>query len=89
MMPTSSPYRMTVASVRMSDYRMDVQLNDGREMSVYWGAFDALSRATPAQRENWALDDDGAAIRWPEIGQRIPVESICRASSSGRLRLRA
>ena len=77
---TNQYAHISATSVEFSAFRMEVELNDGRRVTVPLGAFPTLSRATPAQRNNWTLTEEGACLSWPEIGQNITMEAIYQAS---------
>jgi hypothetical protein len=62
--------------VRFSNGMLQVQLDDGRQVSlplaeVPWLRW--LARATPRQRANWSLEPGGYAIYWPDLDDGIEV----------------
>lgn len=88
---TTATAHMSATYVFFSAFSMEVELSDGRRVSVPLGAFPTLSRATPAQRDNWILTDAGACVSWPEIGQNIPIDNLYMASDAmtGRMAMYA
>jgi hypothetical protein len=55
---------------------MNVDLLDGRSISVPIAWFPTLSRASQSQRENWELLGDGEGIHWPEIDEDLSVSGL-------------
>jgi hypothetical protein len=63
-------------SVTFTEYSMNVDLLDGRSISVPIAWFPTLSRASQSQRENWELLGDGEGIHWPEIDEDLSVSGL-------------
>ena len=62
--------------VRCSGEKLDLELSDGRKVAVPLTWFPRLGYATQAERDNWVLEGDGDAIRWPDLDEDILVEGI-------------
>jgi hypothetical protein len=65
-----------VADVRCDSERLNVQLEDGRAISVPLRWYPRLAGATPAQRARWELAGAGFGIHWPEIDEDLSVEGL-------------
>jgi hypothetical protein len=63
-------------SVRFTAGRMNVMLDDGREISIPLDRFPRLQQASPAQRRKWQISAFGTGIRWPDIDEDIGVAGI-------------
>ena len=63
-------------SVNFTEYSMNVDLLDGRTISVPIAWFPTLSKASQSQRENWELLGDGEGIHWPEIDEDLSVSGL-------------
>lgn len=63
-------------NVSFTEYSMNVDLVDGRTISVPIAWFPALSRASQSQREKWELLGDGEGIHWPEIDEDLSVSGL-------------
>lgn len=55
---------------------MNVQLEDGRRISVPIVWFPRLAEATPQQRDRWELIGRGVGIHWDEPDEDISVEGL-------------
>lgn len=62
--------------VIVTEHELNVQLTDGRTISVPLAWFPRLLHATPLQRSVWQLLGDGEGIHWPEIDEDISVEGL-------------
>lgn len=65
-----------VASVRCTDERLEVTLQDGRTLStpLFW--YPRLLGASAAQRANWEPAGAGYGIHWPDIDEDLSVEGL-------------
>jgi hypothetical protein len=63
-------------SVNFTEHSMNVDLLDGRTISVPIAWFPTLSKASQSQRENWELLGDGEGIHWPEIDEDLSVSGL-------------
>ncbi len=53
-----------------------VRLADGRELGIPLAWSERLSAATPAQRMNYEIEEQGAAIHWPEVDEDIGLATF-------------
>jgi hypothetical protein len=79
-MSTLAPSLATVLAtgVRFDADKLQVQLSDGREISVPLEWFPKLRDATEAQRANWRLIGTGVGIHWEEIDEDLSVAGLLR-----------
>jgi len=76
-MPCSDPRPQDVVrDIRFARGRMHVALADGRTISVPLTFYPLLAEATPAQRANWKLADEGCGIHWPDLDEDIGVGAL-------------
>ena len=61
-------------SVTFDDDSMQVQLSDGRALSVPIAWFPRLLHATPAQRANYTISTRG--LHWQELDEDISVDGL-------------
>jgi hypothetical protein len=54
-------------------------LADGRTIMVPLEWFPALAAGSPAAREHYAIEEDGAVAVWPDLGERVSVEGLMLA----------
>lgn len=70
--------------VTVTDDALNIELSDGRALSVPLTWFPRLVHATPAERTNWRLIGRGEGIHWEdlqEVQQRpslLPTRCYCR-----------
>jgi hypothetical protein len=69
----SEQEKIFATGARITDERLVVELWNGNEVNVPLAISWRLMAATPAQRENYVLEDRGTAIRWPEVDEDIGV----------------
>ena len=63
-------------NISFTEDSLNVDLLDGRTISVPITWFPALSKATKSQRNNWELLGDGEGIHWPEIDEDLSVSGL-------------
>jgi len=68
--------------VTVSDSTLDVELQDGRSLSVPISWYPRLEHATKSERDNWALIGSGIGIHWPDIDEDISVEALVAGTPS-------
>ena len=66
----------TAVNVRCSNDMLTAELADGRVVSAPLSWYPRLVHATQAERDNWQLEGDGDAIRWPDLDEDILVEAL-------------
>jgi hypothetical protein len=70
-------------AVTVSDERIDVELDDGRRLSVPLAWYPRLVHATAAERSRYELWGSGYAIEWPDLDEHISVEGLLAGRRSG------
>lgn len=69
--------------VYASATHLEVELVDGRKISVPIEWYPRLATATPAQRNRWELLGRGTGIHWPDLDEDLSVEGIVAGRRSG------
>ena len=69
--------------VTVSDDTLDVELSDGRAISVPLTWFPRLVHASPAERANWRLIGRGQGVHWEDLDEDISVEGLLAGRPSG------
>ena len=62
---------------------LNVDLSDGRTISVPVAWFPRLLYSTQKERDNWRLIGRGHGIHWEEIDEDISVEGLLAGKPSG------
>jgi hypothetical protein len=70
-------------SVMITEDTLNVDLSDGRTISVPLTWFPRLVHATREQRDNWRLIGRGHGIHWNDIDEDISVEDLIAGRPSG------
>jgi len=70
-------------SVMITEDTLNVDLSDGRTISVPLTWFPRLVHATQEQRDNWRLIGRGHGIHWNDIDEDISVEGLIAGRPSG------
>ena len=73
-----------VAHVKCKDDRLEVELRDGRTISIPLEWYPRLKSATPVQRATWELCGAGYGIHWPLIDEDLSVEGLLRGEPAPR-----
>ena len=63
-------------AVRISEHELQVDLADGRRVSVPLVWFPRLLHATQDQRSDYELMGDGEGIHWPGVDEDISVRGL-------------
>jgi hypothetical protein len=69
--------------VKVSEDTLNVDLSDGRTISVPLSWFPRLVYASREQRNNWRLIGRGHGIHWDDIDEDISVEGLISGRPSG------
>jgi len=69
--------------VRVGQEALEVDLADGRSITVPLTWFPRLLRGTPIERANWRLVGNGEGIHWPDLDEDISVVSLLAGRRSG------
>jgi Protein of unknown function (DUF2442) len=64
--------------VACSNDVLQVELADGREISVPLSWYPRLEKASPKDRKNWELIGGGLGIHWESLDEDVSVESLLR-----------
>jgi hypothetical protein len=76
--------RLLIAEqVRFTKESLQVELADGRSISVPLSWYPRLAHATPKERAKWRLIGEGEGIHWPELDEDISVENLVLGRRSG------
>ena len=63
-------------NISCSSESLTAELADGRVVSAPLSWYPRLVHATQDERDNWQLEGDGDAIRWPDLDEDILVEAL-------------
>lgn len=69
--------------VSVTDDTLQVELSDGRTVSVPVAWYPRLVHATARERAHWELIGGGVGIRWPDLDEDVSVEGLIAGRSSG------
>jgi hypothetical protein len=77
-MTTSAAGAITVLAtdVRFQADKMNVQLSDGRVISVPLEWSPTLRKASAKKRNNWRLSGKGVGIHWDDLDEDLSVEGL-------------
>ena len=76
---TASNVEVTVPSalsVRVTEDTLTAELADGRTISVPLEWYPRLVHATPEERNNYELLEDGQGIHWPDLDEDLSVKGF-------------
>ncbi|MDA8344890.1 MAG: DUF2442 domain-containing protein [Thermaerobacter sp.] len=65
-----------IVSVSVRAGKIRVALRDGRDVAIPLRWSPRLLAATPTQRRNVRIVDDGQALRWPDVDEDIEVSAF-------------
>ena len=69
--------------VRVSADSLNVDLVDGRSISVPLEWYPRLASSSDAERNNWRLIGSGEGIHWPDLDEDISVDHLLSGVRSG------
>jgi hypothetical protein len=69
--------------VAISEDTLQVDLSDGRTLSVPLVWFPRLMAGTETERNNWRLIGKGVGIHWEDLDEDISVEGLIAGRPSG------
>ena len=69
--------------VAVTDDTLQVELSDGRAISVPLAWYPRLVHATRQERDNWEFIGKGQGIRWPDLDEDLSVEGLIAGRPSG------
>ena len=70
----------SVKDVHFIDDVLEVDLVDGRTITVPLAWYPKLLHATAEQRANWRTCGGGYGIRWPDIDEDLSTEGLLRGA---------
>jgi hypothetical protein len=70
-------------NVTLTDDTLNVDLSDGRSISVPIAWFPRLMHSSDKERNNWRLIGKGQGIHWEDIDEDISVEGLLAGRPSG------
>ncbi|MGQ0653156.1 MAG: DUF2442 domain-containing protein [Betaproteobacteria bacterium] len=70
-------------AVSVTDQALEVDLSDGRTISVPLAWYPRLMHATPRERRQWRLIAKGRGIHWKSVDEDISVEGLIAGRPSG------
>ncbi len=71
-------------NVSVTDDTLQVELSDGRTISVPLGWYPRLLHATQEERDNWELIGEGQGIHWPDLDEDLSVEGLIAGARHGK-----
>ena len=77
---TSAP---RVQDLRVTHKHLEVQLSDGRKLSVPVAWSPRLADRSPAERRDWRIIAAGTGIHWPALDEDISVAGLLAGLPSG------
>ena len=72
--------------VKITRDTVQVDLSDGRTISVPLAWFPRLQQATTEERNNWSLIGKGQGIHWSDIDEDISIEGLLADRPSKKAR---
>jgi len=69
--------------VRVTTDALEVDLTDGRTVSVPLPWYPRLAHGAPAETRNWRLIGRGKGIHWPDLDEDIDVDGLLAGRASG------
>jgi hypothetical protein len=74
----NSTIQVFAKNISFENDMLCVDLMDGREINVPLTWFPKLSKATPAQLNNWRFIGKGLGVHWEELDEDISIEGLLR-----------
>jgi hypothetical protein len=71
-----------VKTVAMDEYRLSVELMDGRMISVPLAWYPRLANATSDERNHWEIAGGGYGIHWPDLDEDLSTEGMLRGAAA-------
>ncbi len=73
-------------NVIVTDDTLQVDLEDGRTISVPIGWFPRLAHGTPEERANFQISGAGRGVHWPDLDEDIGIEGLLLGKKSAESR---
>ena len=74
--------RPCATNVDISENTINIELYDGRSLSVPLSWYPRLEHASPEERNTWELIGSGLGIHWPEIDEDVSIEAVISGKPS-------
>lgn len=74
--------RPCATNVEVTENTINIDLHDGRSLSVPLSWYPRLEHATPEERNRYELIGSGYGIHWPEIDEDISIEAVISGKPS-------
>ncbi len=68
-----APRQIKATTIAFSDDALEVQLEDGRTVTMPLEWYPRLRNATPEARANWRLMGGGLGIHWADLDEDLSV----------------
>lgn len=72
-----------IRTVRVANDQLEVDLSDGRTISIPVSWYPRLSHARDSDLAEWELIGGGHGVHWPKIDEDISVSNIVAGEASG------
>lgn len=72
-----------VKFVRVTARALNVELQDGRTVSVPLQWYPRLAHGSPSERQQWELIGPGVGIHWPALDEDISIDGLLQGLPSG------
>src|SRR5436853_5588891 len=69
--------------ITISDDPLEVNLTDGRTISVPLVWYPRLMQGTEQERNNWRFIGDKEGIHWPDLDEDISIQNLLMGKPSG------
>jgi hypothetical protein len=73
-----------VNDVRLTESTLEVDLLDGRTITVPLAWYPRLFGAAPEQRRNWQVSGAAYGIHWPDLDEDLSTEGLLRGAPAAR-----
>jgi hypothetical protein len=67
---------LSILALKVSEAALTAEISDGRVVTIPTAWFQTLSKATPAQLQNFDISPGGYGIHWPELDEDISIKSF-------------
>ncbi len=69
--------------ITVTDDALQIELSDGRSISVPLAWYPRLVHGTQAELGRWEIIGGGQGVRWPDLDEDISVEGLIAGRPSG------
>jgi len=78
-----------IVNAGTTEVELQVELLDGRTITVPLAWYPRLLHASPEQRANWKIAGGGYGIHWPDVDEDLSSEGLLRGAPAPRQSVRA